>query len=684
MSTAAVDTTTVATTDVTSLVEDLANLSVNNSDVFSILENLATQFYKNLLENNNDAIHSTIFEILRILTTDSTFSKYGFTSEHIGMTCTDNTKIALLNAALDKIVQIMSDKYEVQLNESDGKTQRLVSSHLAKMLSKVCDDNYHNIVRPCSEYNEKTKCCKNGNPLINGPNGTCNHHLYECDFHIESLALHLILAMIICGFREMNSTSDVHSIFKIMFTALVHDCAKIECTKTYDLNIKGAKKFTGFPAHGEFGAMKLQMHWNPKMETDNIITWNEYYETIDTVRRHMCGYHGSYKDGNRYKRRLLALLETENVKKLLTALRIGDHIGALHKDSDPTEPNEDSESNDPIEYLTNNQNEFMENMRKYDGDDRQMSVKFDEFCNLNKIIPGKVVVFMIGTSGAGKGHAASILIDELNNKGIKFGHVDRDSVVAFVLTGTYHRFLGNKYKELYKIYDLMKDLNSAISTANKANKNNKKTEFSDQQMKQFDDIASSIILAIDNWNAPFSLMESVNDFRIKNIVKGQFDSYRNIVEEVGQEFSNRIMEYLNNPMYKGVVIDTMMNLFPQAAKACYPKQLSQYFKIHWHVQNYCTRTDGSNVGEPNNIEKQLEVSGPFGPNQILHPGGSSNKADLKMFSSASTDNQSKGNVPSALGDDSFRPYDVISSMRTHVAGSIGYTEAIYRISRLVC
>lgn len=638
--------TTVATVPVDTLVTDLQHLSLASSTseapAMAELEKLAKRFYPAIHSNDLVTVTNIVGDVVRIMESNPTLAKFGFQSPHIGVT---SDKLNLMNGPLRMLVQSMN--YPVQLNESDGKNQQLVTSSLGSMMMGVMadSDGYHNVHRPCNDFDPKKGCCKKGHALT-GDDNKC--HLFECDFHQESLAVHLLLAMILVGFRKMKTTEDPKEIFKIMLTALLHDCGKVECTKIYEFD----KCFTGFPAHGEIGMMKILMHRSPQMETDGLMTFKEYYDMATAIGLHMCGYHGSSdKEGNRYKRDLLKM-ESQIIKDILADLRVGDHLGALAK-PDLLENHE--------EYLTKNQAEFVNDVTVHH--EKPLPTRFIEFCAKYRITSDKLVIHMIGKSGAGKSVATQKLMDALRAKGVKVGSIGRDECMTQVLTESYDRFKGKKYGLLFAVYEGFKTLNSASSQ--------KKPD-----QKAVSAAEDAVNNAIDVWNEQADALE-----KIKKVVKGDVRTYRNVVKEVQDEFSCRFFALYNDTTFKVIICDTMMNLFPGAAKAFYPKEMADCFKIHFHVQNYTSVVDGSNVGEM--VEQQLKVTGPFGPNQILHPEGSSKGADLKMFASVSTDNMAKGPVPASLGENTFRPNYVVACMRTPEGGEVGYTEAVERVAKFV-
>jgi hypothetical protein len=162
--------------------------------------------------------------------------------------------------------------------------------------------------------------------------------LYTCDFHQESLIVHMLSAMMIaflwetqtCFDDEEFATGAFRKTFISCFIALFHDIGKPCTTQT----THSARNWLAYPCHGEMGGSLLQQLLISGAYSEWFTTQD--IETIThTVCIHMCGYHVSDPKSPEaeHKWPLLATAP-ESCKRYLTTLSVADHFGAIGKTSD--------------------------------------------------------------------------------------------------------------------------------------------------------------------------------------------------------------------------------------------------------------------------------------------------------------------------------------------------------------
>ncbi len=261
--------------------------------------------------------------------------------------------------------------------------------------------------------------------------------------------------------------------------------------------------------------------------------------------------------------------------------------------------------------------------------------------------------------------------------------IGRDECIVEVITGKYERLTGGDYALVYAVYNAKKDLHSFCKKFD----GKRQTRKMDQQKAKLEQSVTDAVADVEQ--------KIVSSAAAKAEAATSVES-EDIVQKVNTLFCDKIKAALENPEVKLVIIDTMMSLFPSGIQSCVSPisdLLKGHFIIHVHVQNYKERLSGENVG--GSLAKQLEVSGPFGPTQPLHPGGSTRAHDLKSFSSVFTDRKNKevdGSaslsdskkicVPQALHESAFRPHYVMTIMQTP-DGDLGYTEALDQVGTFV-
>jgi hypothetical protein len=586
----------------------------------SSLNDLCCTFIKGLLNDDFKLIQDLLRQIIAEISTQP-YEKYGFDLSGFS---NDEELVTRFIKCFHLPCQIMN--VQVLLNQSNGKEQQMIPSSIATCLQIVLED-CHNKIDPCKQYDKKKDVCRNGNPLINEKKG---YHKYICKYHQDdTLAIHLVLASIMSGFRAMTIGKDDRDVSIAQLIALIHDIGKPYTAQMYDINGFLA---TGFPMHGSIGNMILLPHFCEEMK--QYISKEEWIAICTTIGKHMCGYHRTHTEGNIYKRELLCC-EDELVKDYLSILRYGDKYAKLPEESIiKTEKLDEFDIKKPF--------------------DTELFFKKYNFTN-------KLSVFLMGTSGSGKSFLANMIQKHYPEICC---HVERDCCMAEVITGSYYRFTGKDYSTLYAIYDCYKKLSKAKKILIKA-----KGKGEIKAQKEYDGLEQDLIRKQGEWNS-------------LEYDKLSIHTVGSDIPDIGQKvnllFSEKINQAFKNPTIKIILIDTMATLFP-GIERCLPQSLSNSFIVHIHVQNFCSRVDGNNVG--GTIADQLKVSGPFKVTEPL-PQGSLKSMHLKAMSSVSTDLKSDGDKPKCLGQSPFRPHMVTNVVRT-VNGQFGYEEAIELLKKFL-
>jgi hypothetical protein len=553
-------------------------------------------------------------------------------------------RLVKLITALTKVQKISN--FSVILYESDGKTQIPVKSTLGSLLEKTLVNNFHSIRDKCQaiDKSKSTVVCKHGNPLIPGT----DEHLFQCDYHMyDSVSIHLTLACLYNALWAIDNEMSDDIIMKAALLGLYHDIGKPITVEAYEFK---NSLITGFPAHAEIGAMIFQAHWTPDMEI--LISYNDYMTISNAILRHMCGYHGSDNISNKYKRNLL-LVEQPQIRALLCINRIGDHFGKLTL-PDPSEPDD---------HFLKEQSIFEAKMK----DEKKFSLPTILSRSTNKygkIRDDKIVLYLIGTSGAGKSYFVENLMklfpDDINV-------VSRDECIAAACVNVQQRLEGMDYVMMYKIYDAGKTLSRSCGKGSKGGKHDAKL------------ISEALHKFIDAQNAWNTYLGTSDRFPKIKPQDPEDDTLPDVTAMVQALFEAEIKTALTSDK-TFLIIDTFMNCFPQAIDNAVPKELAKCFRVHIHIQSYLERTDTSIAA---NLADQLKISGPYGIDMPMHPDGFRSGHAKKAFACLSSEINTEGPLPNSTFKSQFRPHYVAGiCIRTPMGGNVGYMETYDLLIRL--
>lgn len=499
--------------------------------------------------------------------------------------------------SIDKIMPIYKKIHDFcqvkkEIMSSDGKTQHMEEWTPGKLLESMTYKDYHSGQFNCK--NCKGGKCSMGNPLDKSGNHefSSSHHKYD------SLSAHCVKAMIHTCIFAVDNSFDFDMIFKATLTALFHDVGKMQTINTFDFK---SQIIVSYTAHGEAGNIMWNMLWCDEM--NRFIEHREYMDIGIAIGRHMCGYHNPTGPSSDYKLDTLCVFNNQNVNILLSLLMVGDHEGKM---PEIYKPFNEKDHEIFCDRTIGTKMSFLQYFIKYK-------------------LPHTIIFFLIGRSGAGKSTFAAILQSKFTVK-----VCSRDEAIAFVCLGIRKRLVGVEYKLMYDIYEAGKRLEKCKTPAEK------------QRVKQ------EIILKQTEWNNYISENElKYTPIKIYDIE----EDFPNIPDLVKNEYNQNIIDALMSGV-QFVIIDTYMNCFPQAIESILPKELSNYFRIHIHLNCtdlYTTTTLGGT------IQNQLAVSGTMSINQVFHPDARNNTG----FSSISTQN---GEIQ--IGSDIFRAMLVFSCSRT--------------------
>ena len=572
-------------------------------------------------------------------------------TEQVFGTPLESNRLVYMTHALSAVHKISN--LPVTLFESDGKTQKSKTSSLSALLLKTLNGNYHTVQAPCQDRHPKTGDCKHNTQFVSGT----SDHIFSCDFHkYDSVSVHLVLACfhntlwVIDNMCSDDLVKDLPLLTKASLLGLYHDIAKPLCVETYEFK----EPITGFPAHAEVGCMLFQAHWNPLM--NSLISNDDFMAVSTAILRHMCGYHGSEGTSNRYKRDLL-LLEQPQVRDLLIVNRVGDHFGKLVDVSDV--PNES------IEHFLAEQKLFDQRMHPLNGCPFNLTDLLKRSKNKEgQIIAKPIVLYLIGTSGAGKSYFASMLEEKFPEQ---ISLISRDVCIATVSCGVQQRLEGLDYQMMYRIYDAGKSLGKTLGQSKGKNQT--------QNPNPLHPAIIALITAQTQWNQ--YLVDKDRPFPQIKIYDPLTDPVPELGIDVNKLFETQIQQALSLQKLF-VVIDTFMNCFPMAIESSVPQALSKYFRVHVHVQSYveCTTTS---IAET--LADQLKISGSYGLDFPMHPDGF--KKGKKTFASLSAEIGTEGPLPKSTFKSRFRPHLVAGiCTRTPDGGSIGYTETLNTLKRL--
>ena len=585
------------------------------------------------------------------------------------------------NPILEQIIKALINvrnisNISVTIYESDGKTQTPVQSSLSSLLLKTLTANFHSVRDKCKSYDVKNNKCKFGNKLIDNES---NEHLFVCDFHLyDSVSMHLVLA---CLYNLIwtNTNNDPKMTTLAAFFGLYHDIAKPLSVETYEF--KGSI-ITGFPGHAEIGAMMVQMHWSPNML--NYISKEDYMIVVTAILRHMCGYHGDHNKSNSYKRSLL-LLEQHSVRTLLTINRIGDHFGKLTNSNDNliNEPSEHSDETNNFKVKlttklsaehTNQIDHFLleqELFEKHMKSDVQFNLPTILKTHTNKhgeIVSNKIVLFIIGTSGAGK----TYWVNEFSKKySGNVSVVSRDKCIAEVCVGMTTRLENKDYINMYKIYEAGKKLEK-LSIKPKYNKQQSNAGSAELNLAK-ENLAKSQI----EWNN--YIKSASKNYPEIHVYNEKIDDDPHIPARVKTLYEKCVQDGLKDSNLF-LILDTFMNCFPIAVESNVPNELKHYFRVHVHIQNYLFCKESSIA---DSIENQLKISGPYGILDPIHPDGFRNGKNKKAFASLSSEISTEESLPRSTFTSRFRPHLVAGICTRTLSGNIGYEETFTCLDELV-
>jgi hypothetical protein len=232
---------------------------------------------------------------------------------------------------------------------------------------------------------------------------------YKCDFHEESLFTHCILAMISSVWYLLateESVSNEYATF-IAAIALLHDIGKPAVMQTGIITIgDSTKRITKFPAHALIGGIILQKAYTPSFGF-GIEMWDTLCRCVSV---HMCGYHCTDETNPITQSKWLRLsLETEDVKKALLYLSVGDGIGNIRTDELKYD-----------EQLFASRKKFIQSLETTITEPSKI---------FTKLGTNGLIIVIAGSSGAGKSTLASQLTAYFTVHEIGTTYVSRDSIM---------------------------------------------------------------------------------------------------------------------------------------------------------------------------------------------------------------------------------------------------------------
>lgn len=155
---------------------------------------------------------------------------------------------------------------------------------------------------------------------------------YSCQYHMEKLQSHLMMASLIVCHEFYNHTSDDDIALILTFTALFHDVGK-----KHSCIYHRKEKAIGYPMHGEMGCGVMLSQWDDRYKS--WFTREQWEDMCRTISVHMCGYHETDKT-RRHVKQKWDMLSTERtlVKTILPFLSIGDHFAAVRSEKVKEDP----------------------------------------------------------------------------------------------------------------------------------------------------------------------------------------------------------------------------------------------------------------------------------------------------------------------------------------------------------
>jgi energy-coupling factor transporter ATP-binding protein EcfA2 len=276
---------------------------------------------------------------------------------------------------------------------------------------------------------------------------------YKCSFHVEPLAMHLLLSMLFMIDKASEENDNIDYMMRNGITGLFHDIGKLVAKK---MSENGKMKVSGFPAHGEIGSYMLIQLWNE--ELTEFFTKKQWEELCRVVATHMCGYHceATCKKEldyfSEYKWSLLRI-ENTNVKNALYKLSFADSFSAI------------PETSRSFEKFYISRDYF-----KNEVVDKEFNV--DDFMKTSRRTSG-TLVYIIGHSGSGKTTIAKEIHDYLIGHEIPESmilNISRDEYIMkltasklgleYTDTVEFYTETYKKYKELGK--EMMEKVNTTI------------------------------------------------------------------------------------------------------------------------------------------------------------------------------------------------------------------------------
>jgi hypothetical protein len=413
--------------------------------------------------------------------------------------------------------------------------------------------------------------------------------------------------------------------------------------------------------------MLFQMHWHPEM-----IPWiskSNYMAIATAILRHMCEY-GLSTDvsmSNQYKRDIL-LLEQPCVKDLLCLNRVGDYFGNLIRNQKNNTKYEKfiraKHHNELLDYHSL----FVEHLNP------NTSFKFDLPAVLRKhtnnrraINPNKICLFAIGTPCAGN----RIFIDMLKMHFFQnVTVVSRDMCIAAVCVGMYKYLDIADFVQMYKIYKAGKVLSELLRKCDKHNLTESK----------FVNAKSNLSKTQVDWNVYRQTSPNATTLPKIKVYNPLTDPIPDISTLLLNLFKEKIYSAMNDSS-TFLVIDTFLSSFPMVidSRSQIPHELTKFFHVHVHTQSYLKRTAPSIAAT---LDEQIEICGPYGLNNPLHPDGFDNYRNKIAFTSLSAEDETNDSLPCSTFTSKFRPHLVAVCTRTENGGYIGYDETIECLKRL--
>ena len=440
---------------------------------------------------------------------------------------------------IHKIINCEINIWEIEeKNEQPVKYEQKEKSYkLSTLFNKVMENNWHVMPHQCKD---PKKC---NNEFIDRER---KEHLFKCSYHeFDSLSVHLVLASILNGIWSINNKNNDKQIMLATLLGLFHDIGK---PVSIEYGEHRENTYIGFPAHAEIGAIMFQALWSKRMHA--WITYEEFMLVRTAILKHMCGYHKDENTpGNKYKRELL-LLEQDEVRKLLGINRVGDELGKMGMERVNLINFVQQQHIFEEQMKVNNPNIFTNILEKY---------KFDS---------NKIAILLIGTSGSGKTYLANLIKENFNAI-----LVSRDECITEICVGMKNfRPENEDYIKMYSIYKIGKDLNPK-----------KQKRSRDDQNK----INQAFINAQKEWNEYAEQKGNLNRIPIWD-EKTEID----IVGDVQKLHQQKITDALNSDK-QFIIIDSMVNLFPNGFNANVPDSLKKIFRVHIHVQSFMEYTESS-------------------------------------------------------------------------------------------